>query len=71
MVALAVVLLSDVFLSFLPGLPSRLLWLAYFAVLLYGYVQLDRAGVRMTGLSKDAWRRRRMVYRDVLGLGRR
>jgi len=37
-----------------------------------GYVLLDRAGVRVFGFSDGIWsRRRKMVYQDVFGLGRR
>jgi len=47
------------------------LLLAYVAAAICGYVLLDRAGVRVFGLSDGIWSRRKMVYRDVFGLGRR
>ncbi|RSM60253.1 hypothetical protein DMB66_25240 [Actinoplanes sp. ATCC 53533] len=71
MLVIAAVLLSNTALSFLPRWPTTLLWLANLAAVLYGYLQFSRAGVRVTGMSKDVWSRRRMVYRDVFGLGRR
>src|SRR3954469_20501974 len=45
--------------------------LAYAAAGISGYVLLDRAGVRIFGLSEGIWSRRRMVYRDILGLSQR
>jgi hypothetical protein len=71
MLVIAVVLLPSIALSFLPRWIATLLWIAYLAAVLYGHQQFRRAGVRVTGMSKGVWGRRRMVYRDVLGLGRR
>jgi hypothetical protein len=45
--------------------------LAYVAAVIAGYALLDRAGVRVFGLSDGVWSRRKMVYQDVFGLGRR
>lgn len=36
-----------------------------------GYVLLDRAGVRVFGFSYGIWSRRKMVYKDVFGVGGR
>jgi hypothetical protein len=71
MLVIAVVLLSNIALPFLPRWTPTLLLLAYLAAVLYGYLQFNRAGVRVTGMSKGVWSRRKMVYKDVLGLGRR
>lgn len=48
------------------------LWLllAYLAAMTAGFVLLDRAGVPIFGWSEGIWARRKMVYRDVFGLGR-
>jgi hypothetical protein len=45
--------------------------LAYLAAAISGYVLLDRAGVRVFGLSDGIWSRRKMVYKDVFTLSRR
>ena len=45
--------------------------LAYIAAAISGYVLLDRAGVRVVGLSDGIWSRRKMVYKDVFGIGSR
>jgi hypothetical protein len=45
--------------------------LAYLAAAVTGSVLLERAGVRVFGLSEGIWSRRMMVYKDVFGLGRR
>jgi hypothetical protein len=44
---------------------------AYVAAAISGYVLLDRAGVRVFGFSDGISSRRRMVYKDVFGMGRR
>jgi hypothetical protein len=44
---------------------------AYVAAAISGYVLLNRAGVRVFGLSDGIWSRRKLVYKDVFGLGRR
>jgi len=46
------------------------LLLAYLAAMTTGFVLLERAGVRIFGLSQGIWSRRKMVYRDVFTLGR-
>jgi hypothetical protein len=71
MLVTAAVLLANIALSFLSRGIETLLWLAYLAVVLYGYMQFNRAGVRLSGMSQAVWSRRRMVYRDVFGFGRR
>jgi hypothetical protein len=56
----------------MAGLGGTLwLLLAYLAAMTTGFVLLDRAGVRIFGLSDGIWIRRKIVYRDVFGLGRR
>ncbi|MEU7902989.1 hypothetical protein [Actinoplanes sp. NPDC049118] len=50
---------------------SGLLWLAYLVAAIYGFVQFDRAGMRISGLSEDVWSRRKTIYTDVFRLGRR
>jgi hypothetical protein len=55
--------------SGLGGTPWSLL--AYLVAMTTGFVLLDRAGVRIFGLSEGIWTRRKMVYRDVFWLGRR
>jgi hypothetical protein len=47
------------------------LLLGYFAAMTTGFVLFERAEFRIFGLSPGIWRRRKMVYRDVFGLGRR
>jgi len=71
MLVIAVVLLPNIALSFLPRWIATLLWVAYSVAVLYGYFKFSRAGVGVTGLSEGVWSRRRMVYRDVLGIGQR
>jgi len=44
--------------------------LVYLVPMTTGFVLLDRAGVRIFGLSEGIWNRRKMVYRDVFFLGR-
>ncbi|UQU64907.1 hypothetical protein COUCH_00635 [Couchioplanes caeruleus] len=71
MLVLAAVLVPNIALSFLPRGIEIMLWLAYLAVVLFGLLKFSRAGVRITGTSQDVWSRRRVVYKDVMGLGRR
>ncbi|MET8152429.1 hypothetical protein ACIBSW_18690 [Actinoplanes sp. NPDC049668] len=71
MLVIAAVLLPNIDLSFLPRWTANLLMLAFLVIAFYGNHQLRRAGVSVSGMSKGSWSRRGMVYRDVLGLGRR
>ncbi|GAB1644267.1 hypothetical protein [Krasilnikovia sp. MM14-A1259] len=48
-----------------------LLMLTYLTAVFYGLLQFDRAGMRVSGWSKGVWRRRKVVYRDVIMIGRR
>ena len=45
--------------------------LAYIAAAISGYVLLGRAGVRVFWPSDGVWSRRKMVYKDVFGIGGR
>ena len=53
-----------------PGRVAIWFLLAYLAAAICGYVLFDRAGVRVVGVSDGIWGRRKMVYKDVFGLGR-
>ena len=52
---------------------KNVLWflVAYCVSAVTGYICFGRAGIRIVGYSAGIWSRRRLVYRDVLGIGRR
>lgn len=47
---------------------SPIVWVG---AVMCGYVLLHRVGVRVIGISEDAWDNRGMVYRDVFWLAQR
>jgi hypothetical protein len=67
----AMVLCLVVFAGFVAADADGETWalIAYLVAMTAGFVLLDRAGVRIFGFSEGIWKRRKMVYRDVFGLG--
>ena len=54
-----------------PGPVAVLSPIVWIGAVVCGYVLLHRVGVRVIGMSDDAWDSRGMVYRDVFWLGKR
>lgn len=44
---------------------------SYCVPMVTGYICFGHAGIRILGYSDGVWGRRRMVYRDVVGIGHR